>query len=71
MDTASLYAERMKHILDACYVIQHVKQRNQIHGCIIDVFIIPPDIAVSNFRIGDCLSDLFFYFLTHQFPGYT
>jgi hypothetical protein len=59
MDTASLYAERFKHILDACDVIQHVKQPTHIHGHIIDLFITTPDIPVSNVGIGDCLSDHF------------
>jgi hypothetical protein len=62
MDSASLYAERFKHILDACDVIQHVKQPTHIQIHIIDLFITTPDIPVSNVRIGNCLSNHFLIF---------
>jgi hypothetical protein len=59
MDTVSLYSGKFKHILDACDLIQHVKQPTHIHGHIIDLFITTPEIPVSNVRIGECLTDHF------------
>jgi hypothetical protein len=59
MDTGSLYAEKFKHILDACDLIQHVKQPTHIHGHIIDLFISSPEVPVYNVRVGDCVSDHF------------
>jgi hypothetical protein len=59
MDTGSLYAEKFKHILDACDLIQHVKQPTHIHGYIIDLFISSPQVPVYNVHVGDCVSDHF------------
>jgi hypothetical protein len=59
MDTVSLYSGKFKHILDACDLIQHVKQPTHIHGHNIDIFITTPEIPVSNVPIGECLTDNF------------
>jgi hypothetical protein len=59
MDTVSLYSGKLKHILNVCNLIQHVKQQTHIHGHIIDLFITTPEIQVSNVCIGQCLNDYF------------
>jgi hypothetical protein len=59
MDIGSLYVEKFKHILEACNLIQHVKQPTHIHGHIIDLFISSPEVLVYNVRVGECVSDHF------------
>jgi hypothetical protein len=59
MDTGSLYAEKFKHILDACDLFQLVKQPKHIHVHTIELYISSPEVPVYNLCVCDCVSDHF------------